>query len=86
MNKENHTQKEKWLYSMGMNVMWDAFRYAAYDENMYLKTALYKLGKWIDEVAKPWGRDGMEVIGHRKYGDLILPPGIERLPDGTTDV
>ena len=86
MKQLKHTQEEKWLYSMGINVMWDAFRYAAYDESMDLKTALKRLGNWIDGVLKPWCKDGVEVIGHPKYHDLILPPGVERLPDGVEDV
>jgi hypothetical protein len=52
--KKKHSQEEKELYAMGLNVMWDAFRYAAYDENMDLKTALHKLGKWHDDVLRHW--------------------------------
>ena len=63
---KNLNEMEKSGYAIGLNSMWTAFRYAAYDDTIDLKTAVFELGKWMDAVER-WKDNEFQ-------GDAPLPP------------
>jgi hypothetical protein len=76
------TKVKREAYYMGLRTMWGAFRYTADIEDADLKTALGKYGLWLDDTLLPWVRGDVDgIIGHHKWSELPLPPGIDRLPD-----
>jgi hypothetical protein len=74
------TEAEIQAYAHGLQRMWDAFNYAASEENIDLKMALGKYGKWLDDVINPWRYSNVGVFKPRIY-EFPIPPGLEMLKD-----
>ena len=70
---EKHTQDEKYLFGLGMKRMFDFF-VSAYKSEMTFFQAIQHFDDWQESILAPWADGDIECEGHRKEGDLLLPP------------
>jgi hypothetical protein len=78
--KEKLTPAEQWAYGFGANMMWSSLNYARSVEGMDFESALNKIGRWMDDVLKPWAHGDLELIGHHTTADgFPVAPNVKKL-------
>jgi hypothetical protein len=79
MEKQDLTPEQRYAYGIGARDMCDTFA-VAYSKEMKFDSAIAAIGRWTNEVLRPWVEGDVEVIGHPTTPEGYPIPPLMRLP------